>query len=199
MATRHFTGIGRVRLLVRTIRRIYMRLLYRFGGIEAINRQLLRVDRVEELLAGFGASIGAEPVLHGPLIIHNATRDYSNLRVGSKVHIGRLVILDLAEPVVLGDDTVVSMGSTILTHSDVGDRPLTERYARVSAPTRIGPGAYLGANVTVLAGCDIGRGSVVGAGAVVTKTIPDGAVVAGVPAETVASSNSAVTGRGPDA
>lgn len=166
----------------------YLRTAYRVGGIEAINRHLLRVDRVEEILAEFGASIGADTVLHGPLVIHNAADDYSNLRVGNTVHIGRLVILDLAEELTLEDQAVVSMGSTILTHSDVGQRPLAKRYPRESAATRIGPGAYLGANVTVLAGCDVGRAAVVGAGAVVTRPVPDGAIVGGVPAVPLESS-----------
>jgi acetyltransferase-like isoleucine patch superfamily enzyme len=165
------------------IRRWYLQLLYKLGGIEAINRQLLRFDRVERILAQFGASVAPNTVLHGPLVIHNARLDYRNLRVGPTVHIGRLVIIDLAEEVVLEEETVVSMGSTILTHSDVGDRILAERYPRKSAPVRIGPGAYLGANVTVLAGCDIGHGAVVGAGAVVTRPVADGKVVAGVPAK----------------
>jgi acetyltransferase-like isoleucine patch superfamily enzyme len=176
------------------IRLTYLRAAYRAGGIEAVNRQLLRVDRVEEILAEFGASIGADTVLHGPLVIHNAARDYSNLRVGNTVHIGRLVILDLAEALILEDQAVVSMGSTILTHSDVGERPLANRYPRESAATRIGPGAYLGANVTVLAGCDVGREAVVGAGAVVTRSVPDGAIVAGVPAAPLES----LRHRGPD-
>ena len=171
-----------------TLRLMYLRAAYRAGGIEAINRQLLRTDRVEEILAEFGASIGSDTVLHGPLVIHNAVSDYSNLQVGNTAHIGRLVILDLAARLVLEDQTVVSMGATILTHSDVGERPLASRYPRETASTRIGPGAYLGANVTVLAGCDVGRESVVGAGAVVTRPVPDGAIVAGVPAVPVESS-----------
>jgi acetyltransferase-like isoleucine patch superfamily enzyme len=170
------------RLLMRRVRLAYLHMAYKFGGIEAINRELLRADRVEEILAEFGASIGADTVLHGPLVIHNAVRDYSNLRVGNTVHIGRLAILDLTEPIALDDQTVVSMGTTILTHSDVGERPLGKRYQRKTAAVRVGPGAYIGANVTVLAGCDIGRESVVGAGAVVTRPVPDSIVVIGVPA-----------------
>jgi acetyltransferase-like isoleucine patch superfamily enzyme len=169
------------------IRRAYLRLLYRRGGIEAINRQLLRASRVEETLAQFGASVGAETVLHGPLVIHNARDGYHNLDVRDAVHIGRLVILDLTEAVVLEHETVVSMGCTILTHSDVGDRALERWYPRKSAPMRIGPGAYLGANATVLAGCTVGSGAVVGAGAVVTRPVPDGGVVAGVPARPIPS------------
>jgi acetyltransferase-like isoleucine patch superfamily enzyme len=43
-------------------------------------------------------------------------------------------------------------------------------------------GASLGSGVVVLPGVTIGRGALVGAGAVVTRDVPDGAVVAGVPA-----------------
>jgi maltose O-acetyltransferase len=173
---------------MRRIHRAYLRQAYRLGGIEAINRHLLQVDRTEEILSEFGASIGSDTVLHGPLVVHNAVGDYSNLYVGDTVHIGRLVILDLAEPIRVERDSVVSMGCTILTHSDVGERPLQRLYPRKAAPVRIGPGAYLGANVTVLAGCDVGFEAVVGAGGVVTKPVPDGVVVTGVPALPVADS-----------
>ena len=133
----------------------------------------------------FGAQVAPGTVLHGPLMIHNAAGDYRNLRVGANVHVGRLVTLDLAALIELETDCTVSMGATILTHSDVGDRPLAARYPRVVEPARIGSGSYLGANVTVLAGCHVGREAVVGAGAVVTRPVADGAVVGGVPARSI--------------
>lgn len=43
-------------------------------------------------------------------------------------------------------------------------------------------GASIGANTTVLSDVSIGRGSMVGAGSVVSKTVPDGALVYGIPA-----------------
>lgn len=49
-------------------------------------------------------------------------------------------------------------------------------------PTVVREGASVGANATLLCGITIGRWSFVGAGAVVTKDVPDYAVVAGVPA-----------------
>ena len=167
------------------LRRLSRRLRYRHGGIEAINAVLLTLPRVEEALTEFGARVEPPSVLHGPLVIHNAQRDYGNLRIGRNAHVGRLVVLDLAAPIEIGADCTISMGTTILTHSDVGDRPLAARYPRVVEPARIGDGAYLGANVTVLPGCHIGREAMVGAGAVVTRPVADGAVVAGVPARPV--------------
>jgi maltose O-acetyltransferase len=157
--------------------------LYRRGGIAAINRRLLTADRCEELLARFGASVGKGCVLHGPLVVHNADPDYRNLSIGDNVHVGPLVVLDLAERLVLEDDATVSMGATILTHADVGDRPLADRYPRTAEAARVGTGAWIGANATVLVGCEIGERAVVAAGAVVLEPVPDGAVVGGVPAE----------------
>lgn len=49
-------------------------------------------------------------------------------------------------------------------------------------PTLVKKGASIGANATILCGITIGQGSLVGAGAVVSKDVPAGAVVAGNPA-----------------
>jgi acetyltransferase-like isoleucine patch superfamily enzyme len=51
--------------------------------------------------------------------------------------------------------------------------------------TRIRSRASLGSNCTILAGVTVGYGAMVGAGAVVTKDVPDHAIVAGVPARVI--------------
>lgn len=51
--------------------------------------------------------------------------------------------------------------------------------------TLVGPEAAIGSNATILGGVTIGRRAMVGAGAVVTRDVPDYAVVAGVPAKVV--------------
>ncbi|HDM26913.1 MAG TPA: N-acetyltransferase [Candidatus Bathyarchaeota archaeon] len=52
-------------------------------------------------------------------------------------------------------------------------------------PTLVKEGASIGANATIICGVTIGRNAVVGAGAVVTKSVPDNTVVAGNPAKPV--------------
>jgi UDP-2-acetamido-3-amino-2,3-dideoxy-glucuronate N-acetyltransferase len=53
------------------------------------------------------------------------------------------------------------------------------------AKTNVGKGASIGANATIVCGHDIGAYAFIGAGAVVTKTIPDYALVVGNPAKQI--------------
>lgn len=51
--------------------------------------------------------------------------------------------------------------------------------------TRIKERASIGSNATILGGVNVGKNAIVGAGAVVTKDVPDYAIVAGVPAKII--------------
>jgi UDP-2-acetamido-3-amino-2,3-dideoxy-glucuronate N-acetyltransferase len=51
--------------------------------------------------------------------------------------------------------------------------------------TRVKKGASIGSNATIIAGVTIGEGALVGAGSVVTKDVPDFAIVAGVPGRVI--------------
>jgi acetyltransferase-like isoleucine patch superfamily enzyme len=56
-----------------------------------------------------------------------------------------------------------------------------------TAPIRLGENIWVGARVTILKGVQIGRDAVVASGAVVTKNVPVGAIVAGNPARVIGS------------
>jgi len=56
-------------------------------------------------------------------------------------------------------------------------------------PTHVGQGASIGSNATILSNLRIGKKALVGAGAVVTKSVPDYAIVAGNPAQIMGWTN----------
>ena len=61
----------------------------------------------------------------------------------------------------------------------------TTRHSLLTKPIVVKRNAWLGANVTVLAGVTIGENAIVAAGSVVTKDVPDNMVVAGSPAKVI--------------
>lgn len=85
--------------------------------------------------------------------------------------------IDIGAGSLIGHNAVI----TTLNHDMDPSRRADMHPARVV----IGRGVWFGANVTVLPGISIGDGAVVGAGAVVTRDVPAGAVVVGVPAKQV--------------
>ena len=64
------------------------------------------------------------------------------------------------------------------------------RHSLLTKPIIIRRNAWIGANATILAGVTIGENAIVAAGAVVSKDVPAGTIVGGVPAKTIRTINS---------
>jgi maltose O-acetyltransferase len=61
----------------------------------------------------------------------------------------------------------------------------SEEFDAIVAPVEIGDYVFIGPRAIILPGVKIGRGAVVAAGAVVTKSVPDFIIVGGVPAKEI--------------
>ena len=104
--------------------------------------------------------------------------------IGSGTYINRNTFFDASLSIRVGKQCAIGPNCYITDH-DHGTKlelpPLAQPL--VSKPTQIGDRVWLGANVTVLKGVTIGNDAVIGAGSVVTKNIPEGAIAVGVPAK----------------
>jgi maltose O-acetyltransferase len=140
----------------------------------AYNQHVVELDRdALRELTGRATDAYLEPPFHC---------DYGyNLVLGRGVYANHnLVVLDCAE-VAIGDDVYVGPNVVLTTAGhpvDPVERVSGLEYAR---PIRIGHRVWLGASVTVLPGVEIGDESTIGAGSVVTRSIPPRSVAVGNP------------------
>ena len=109
-----------------------------------------------------------------------------NVNVGNNVRIGDGVRIQNNVSVYEGveiEDNVFLGPSCVFTNVLIprSDRPVHGKYEK----TLVKEGASLGANCTIVCGHTIGRRALVAAGAVVTKDVPDNAIVAVVPAKII--------------
>lgn len=117
---------------------------------------------------GMNCNIGQNVVISPDVILGN------NVKVQNNVSIYTGVICE--DDVFLGPSMVFT--NVINPRSAINRR---EQYAK----TVVRRGASIGANATIVCGHDIGRFAFIGAGAVVTKNIPDYALVVGNPAKQI--------------
>ncbi len=128
------------------------------------------------LQTGHGVVVREDCVLgDGVCVWSNTVIDYG-CRIGNQVKIHcNCYIAQFSE---IGDEAFLAPGVTTANDLYPGDA----RSAAMMGGPKIGPGAQIGVNVTILPHVRIGAGSLIGAGSVVTRDIPPGVVAFGNPA-----------------
>jgi carbonic anhydrase/acetyltransferase-like protein (isoleucine patch superfamily) len=112
-----------------------------------------------------------------------------NLEIGTSIWYKAVIRADL-NSINIGAFSNIQDGAIL--HGDAGLPLVIEDYVTVGHNAvihglKIGRGSLIGIGAIILEGVSIGRGSMVGAGAVVTKDVLDGIIVTGVPAKPMRS------------
>lgn len=133
-----------------------------------------RLRLAEELCEEF-------PNLDWPTIIHPSARlDRASATLGRGVLIGAGAIATVH--VTVDDFAMLNFGATVGHEACVGSGSVVNPGANLSGGVTLGRGVLVGAGAIVLQYRRIGAGATIGAGAVVTKDVPGGVTVVGVPA-----------------
>lgn len=131
-----------------------------------------------------GLKMGHSVEIYGKVVIH----DVSRVSIGDNTTIGAFTVLFGSGTITIGHDVLISTNCSLfsITHrTDALAQGRLYRNTRQMAPITIGNNVWIGTGCRILPGVTIGDNSIVGAGSVVTRSVPAGVVVIGVPAKIV--------------
>src|SRR6202140_3893039 len=156
------------------MRRVTMRALCKSVGDDLQIAPSVVLKHPETMEFGHSVFIGAQTMIQG--------RFDGTCRIGNHVWIGPQAYFD-ARDIILEDYVGWGPGAKVLGSAHTGE-PISMPIITtklVIKPVRVGFGADIGMNASILPGVQIGAHSIVGTGSVVTRDVPDYAIVAGAP------------------
>lgn len=157
------------------MRRILMRALCKRVGNDLQVGCNVVLKHPETMEFGNSVFIGAQTMIQG--------RFDGTCKIGNHVWIGPQAYFD-ARDLILEDYVGWGPGAKVLGSVHTGmpvEQPIITT-GLIIQPVRVGLGADVGMNASILPGVHVGAQAIIGAGAVVTKDIPEYAIAAGVPA-----------------
>ncbi|MDP1789723.1 MAG: DapH/DapD/GlmU-related protein [Methylibium sp.] len=124
-------------------------------------------------------------------MILRTVRSGARIRIGAETGISggsicAAVSVEIGSRCLLGADVLI-VDTDFHAIEPIGRRTNTD-WSRIGcAPVHIGDDVFIGARAIILKGVSVGAGAVIGAGSVVTRSVPEGVIVAGNPAIAVGS------------
>ena len=109
------------------------------------------------------------------------------ISMGYNVFINRNVYITARERITIGDNVLIGPGVVINSgmHKYNDKDKLIRDQGHILKPIIIGDDVWIGANTVIMPGVSIGKGSIIGAGAIVKDSIPPYSVAVGVPAKVI--------------
>ena len=149
-----------------------MRLIYQLNHTDPMTEEYTEV--MHELFEGH---IGEGSYVAAPV----AGAALNRVVIGKNVYINTNSLLMARGGITIEDDVMIAANAQLISNNhDVYDRQVL-----TCKPVLIQKGAWIGAGASIMPGVSVGRYAVVGAMSVVTKDVPDYAVVVGTPAKVV--------------
>ncbi len=158
------------------MRRVLLKTFFKSFGEDITVEPYFSFVHPETIEIGSGVFVGRNTLIQG--------RFDGHCKVGNKVWIGPYSYFD-ARALIIEDNVGWGPGAKVLgsEHTAVPRKIPVIQTALVIEPVRICRDSDIGVNAVILPGITIGKGAIVGAGAVVTKDVKPYTVVAGVPAK----------------
>ena len=111
---------------------------------------------------------------------------WGTIKIGNNCQLTKHVYIDYSGDVIIENGVKLAQGVVIESHHRDVDAYIQGKDVNIPTKLRICENAYIGTNAIILDSCNyIGRNARIGAGAVVTKDIPDNTIVGGVPAKVI--------------
>lgn len=106
-----------------------------------------------------------------------------NIKIGKKVFINACCRFQDQGGIEIGDGSLIGHNTTIATLNH--DFNPLKRQNLTPSPVKIGKNVWIGSDCTILPGVEIGDGAIIGAGSVVTKSVPKNVIAVGNPARVI--------------
>ena len=157
---------------------------------EKAGRGLRLPNGIPLVIGNLKIYLGSNVTIYRTTLGASKVYDKPQLKIGNNSSIGYGAVLSIAKEVIIGDDVLIAPNCLIMDNDDHPIDPVARRKRQMVnkkdvAPVIIGDNVWIGNGSIILKGVNIGRNTIISAGSVVTKNIPENCIAAGYPARPV--------------